>query len=149
MRTLDPEVCLEVSGKLSPEKKVTEGTYTIKLIQDNKVIDQIMVNGKDKFKFNLKRNMMYTIKIEKEGFLPRLVSVSTQLPQNTKKSNLYRFHFDIELFSETFSKYFDADDVDFPIALISFDSNKKVFNYDKNYTKKIQEKMHNMSSTAK
>jgi len=145
----DTAVCLEVSGNLTSEVKNTEGTYVVKLLQNNQVIEQVLVDSKQKFKLHLKRNNLYTIKIEKEGFLPRLVSISTQMPTTAKKSNLYRFHFDIELFAEAFSKYFDQDDIDFPIALISYNTVKGVFNYDKNYTIKIQEKMHSMSSTAR
>lgn len=145
----DPEVCLEVSGNLTPEIKSAGGTYVVKLIQDNKTVDQLMLNGKDKFKLNLKKDSWYTIRVEKEGFIPRLVSINTSLPPNAGKNKLYRFHFDIQLFSEAFSHYFDADDIDFPIALIAYDPVKEVFNYDKNYTSRIQEKMHCMSSTAR
>jgi len=148
LRFPDPEICLEVSGKLT-EMKAKEGVYTVKLIQDNKVIEQIEVNGKEKFKLNLKRNTWYTIKIEKEGFIPRLVSVCTHMPEKAKRSNLYRFHFDIQLFEESYSRYFDPDDLDFPIALIAYDKNKGLFHYDKKYTSCIQQKMHGMSSTAK
>jgi len=145
----DTEVCLEISGNLATGLKSSGGVYLVKLIEDNKVIEQVEVGSKEKFKLNLKRDKMYTVKIEKEGFIPRMVSVCTNMPPNAKRSNLYRFHFDIELFSEAFSRYFDADDIDFPIALINFDKSKGLFNYDKNYTARIQEKMHGMSSTAR
>lgn len=145
----DAEICLEVSGNLASDIKSSGGVYLVKLIEDNKVIEQVEVGSKEKFKLNLKRDKMYTVKIEKAGFISRMVSVCTQMPPNAKRSNLYRFHFDIELFSEAFSKYFDADDIDFPIALINYDKSKGLFNYDKNYTARIQEKMHGMSSTAR
>lgn len=145
----DAEVCLEVSGNLATGIKSSGGVYLVKLIEDNKVIEQMEVGSKEKFKLNLKRDKMYTVKIEKAGFISRMVSVCTTMPPNAKKSNLYRFHFNIELFSEAFSRYFDADDIDYPIALINYDKNKGFFNYDKNYTSKIQEKMHGMSSTAR
>lgn len=146
--TTETEVCLEVTGNLDASMKIKEGSYTVKLLHDNKVIDQFVVDAKAKFKLNLKRNTSYTIRIEKEGYIPRLVSVNTTLPETARKNSLYRFHFDMQLFSDTYAKYFDADDIDFPIALIAYDKNKGLFHYDKNYTARIQQKMHSMSSTA-
>jgi len=145
----DAEICLEISGNLASGIKSSGGVYLVKLIEDNKVIEQVEVGSKEKFKLNLKRDKMYTVKIEKEGFISRMVSVCTHMPPNSNKTNLYRFHFDIDLFTEAFSRYFDADDIDFPIALINYNKSRGLFNYDKNYTSKIQEKMHGMSSTAR
>lgn len=142
----DNEICLEVTGNLDASMKDKEGSYTVKLIHNNKVIEQTVVDSKQKFKLNLKRNTSYTIRIEKDGYIPRIVSVNTALPEKVRQANLYRFHFDMELFSESFAKYFDSDDIDFPVALIAYDKNKGVFHYDKSYTSRIQQKMHNMSS---
>lgn len=142
----DPEVCLEISGSLAAELRSAGGTYIVKVIQDNKVVDQRMLASKEKFKLYLKKDNWYTIRIEKEGFIPRLVSINTALPQNARKNSLYRFQFDMHLFSEAFARYFEADDIDFPIALISYDADKRLFDYDKNYTAEIQSKMHCMSS---
>lgn len=145
----DPEVCLEISGSLAAELRSAGGTYVVKVIQDNKIVDQFMLTAREKFRLYLKKDNWYTIRIEKEGFIPRLVSINTALPQNARKNSLYRFQFDMYLFSEAFSRYFDADDIDFPIALIAYDSEKRLFDYDKNYTSQIQAKMHCMSSTAR
>lgn len=145
----DPEVCLEISGNLSPDMRSIPGGYVVMLIQNNKVIEQIEVNGKEKFKLHLKRNTRYSIRVEKNGFISRLVSVCTNLPENARVTNLYRFHFDIHLFSDAFAKYFDPDDIDFPVALIAYDEKQKLFNYDKSYTEQVQQKMHSMSSAGK
>jgi hypothetical protein len=144
----DQDVCLQISGDLDGSMKIKGGNYIVKLIQNNQVIQQTEVDSKSTFRLNLKRNREYTIRIEKEGYIPRLISVNTALPENVRKANLYRFHFDMQLFAQSFAKYFDSDDIDFPIALIAYDKSKGVFHYDKNYTTRIQQKMHSMSSTA-
>lgn len=143
------EICLEINGKLSDDMKKDGSTYTVKLIQNNEVIEQVKVSGADNFKLHLKRNNSYTIRVEKEGFIPRHVSVSTHMPEEAQAAELFKFDFDIELFATAYAKYFEPEEIELPIALIAFDADKKLFDYDKDFSQKVQERMHVMGSEAR
>jgi hypothetical protein len=143
-RALDTSNCLAFTGKLDGSMKSAEGEYTVKLIRDNKVIQTEKVGVKKSFKLTLKRNMFYTIKIEKEGFIPRLFSLSTTLPYTIEPGgDLYKFHFETNLISAELYHQFDDDDMDFPLALISYDKANDKFDYDKKYTEKIMTRIIN------
>ena len=133
--------CLEFTGKLDASMKSAEGDYTVKLIRDNKVIEAQTIGVKKAFKFILKMNMFYTIRVEKEGFIPRLFSVSTTLPKNLAEGDIFKFHFETNLISSELYHQFDDDDMDFPLALISYGKSCECFEYDRKYTEKIMSRI--------
>src|ERR1700751_5269972 len=143
-RALDTSDCLSFTGKLDASMKNAEGEYTVKLIRDNHVIQTEVLGVKKSFKFILKRSMFYTIKVEKAGFIPRLFSISTTLPYTVESvGDLYKFNFETNLISAELYHQFDDDDMDFPLALISYDKGNDKFDYDKKYTEKIMTRIIN------
>lgn len=142
-RTLDTSDCLSFTGKLDASMKSAEGEYTVKLIRDNKVIESQTIGVKRSFKFILKKNMFYTIKVEKDGFIPRLFSVNTNIDYSIDVGNLFKFNFETNMISAELYHQFDDDDMDFPLALISYDKSCDCFQYDKKYTEKIMTRIIN------
>jgi len=141
--TVDTSDCLVFTGKLDASMKNAEGEYTVKLIRDNKVIETQIIKVKKSFKFILKKNMFYTIRVEKEGFIPRLFSVSTDIPYTVEVGDLFKFNFETNLISAELYHQFDDDDMDFPLALISYSKSCDCFEYDKKYTEKIMTRIIN------
>jgi hypothetical protein len=138
--------CLMLSGKLDATMKNAEGPYTAKLILNNKVIDQQVLKGNKSFKFTLNKDMLYTVQIEKEDFVPRLLSISTKLPKKvdlTGLDGLFRFKLEINLISKDLYHSFDDDDLDFPIALINYGYTCNCFEYNKKYTESLMNRMIN------
>src|ERR1700741_3958994 len=90
----DTSDCLAFTGKLDATMKSAQGEYTVKLIRDNHEVERQTIGVKKSFKFVLKRNMFYTIKVEKEGFIPRLFSISTTLPYTIEPGDLFKFNFE-------------------------------------------------------
>ncbi|MGZ3863298.1 MAG: hypothetical protein ACXVPN_12830 [Bacteroidia bacterium] len=133
----DTAECLTFTGKLDNTMKSAEGTYTIKIIVDNKVVEQQTVGIKKAFKVVMKKNMFYTLKIEKDGFVPRLFSISTDLPKSIPDGEMFEFNFETNLISQELYFHFDDDDMDFPLALISYGSKCDCFEYNVKYTEKI------------
>lgn len=133
----DTAECLTFTGKLDNTMKSAEGTYTIKIILDNKVVEQQTLGIKKTFKVVMKKNMFYTLKIEKDGFVPRLFSISTDLPKSIADGEMYEFNFETNLISQELYYHFDDDDMDFPLALISYGSKCDCFEYNVKYTEKI------------
>ena len=140
---IDTSNCLVFTGKLDASMKSAEGEYSVKLIRDNKVIETQIIKVKKSFKFTLKKNMFYTIKVEKESFIPRLFSISTTLPYSVEVGNLFKFNFETNLISADLYHQFDDDDMDFPLALISYGKSCDCFEYNKKYTEEIMNRIIN------
>jgi hypothetical protein len=92
------------------------------------------------FSFKLEKNVYYGIRITKKGFIPKLVSVCTDMTGGSKNSQ--HFHFKTNLINESELKRLNKDALDFPIAVISFNKRKESFSYNKKYTSGIKRKMY-------
>ena len=127
-----PNICLELKGKI-PHKK--DAPYKVELIYYNTVIDSLMVNNRKGFTFELRKNAYYTIKISREGYLPKLVSVDTHLPESRYNKGYYKFEFTTDLFKEG-KMYSDA--FEFPITIVSYNRKNREFDYNEKYTSNIK-----------
>lgn len=135
----EPQACLEVSGQIVRERKLNEKPIRVELIRENKLVDSMLVRGSEDFKFSLQKNQYYAVRVLQEGYLPRLVSISTYLPEDIKADKKFRFHFDLIQVSNK-ERTADMEDViDFPIALICYNESKGYFDYNAFYTSHIKE----------
>ncbi len=139
----DETDCLQVTGKFDESMKSLEGKYSVKLMRDNKVVEEQNLKVNKGFKFILKRSVLYTLKIEKEGYIPRLLSVSTKIPEKSDLTELFKFHFETNLIDQVFYNHFDDDDIDFPIALVSYTKRCDCFEYNKKYTQELMSRLIN------
>jgi hypothetical protein len=130
---------LQISGKISFKKKTGDNTYKVELIRNNRVIDSQTVKGKHSFTFKLSKNEYYGVRITKQGYIQKLVSVCTDMNDSDKHS--HHFHFETSLVSEDELSKFNKDMLDFPIAVISFNEKKESFSYSRKYTTDIKRKM--------
>ena len=135
--------CLQITGKFDESMKSLEGKYSVKIMRDNKVVDENTMKVTKPFKFILKKSVLYTIKIEKAGYIPRLLSVNTNIPDKSDLSELFKFHFETNLIDEAFYNHFDDDDIDFPIALVSYGKGCDCFEYNKKYTQELMSRLIN------
>lgn len=125
--------CLKINGLILKSPKGERGLYKVELFYNNSVIDSEMVSANKPFEFTLSKNCWYTIRISKEGFLPLLISVDTELSQDN--SSHYEFNFqtelynngDIELYNQSDINYIDKDDLEIPIGLIRFEASNNRF----------------------
>ncbi|HXU27119.1 MAG TPA: hypothetical protein VN698_07795, partial [Bacteroidia bacterium] len=75
----DTSNCLIITGNFDGTVKDLEGNYKAKLMKDNKVIEEQDLKVKKSFEFTLKKNMLYAIKVEKEGYISKILSISTKM----------------------------------------------------------------------
>ncbi|MCE3225517.1 MAG: hypothetical protein K0S32_68 [Bacteroidetes bacterium] len=133
-------LCLEISGRLLKVKAVEDREYKVELVYNGEIVDSLTLKDKNEFKFNLKKNTVYGIRITKKGYVSRIISIDTSLPQFAKA--FFRFQFDTELIETAFSKNLDQDALDFPIALISFNQQMGCFYYSEEYTSNIKRQLY-------
>lgn len=139
--------CLEISGKVSYNKDKEAGnTCKIELICYNSVVDSAIIRYNKSFKFLLGRGAYYTIKISKKGYVTRWVSICTNMNVPADDDGFYRYHFDTDLIPDTEAKDLDADALEFPIAIISFDTQAGWFYYNEAYTSNIKREIYKKSA---
>lgn len=136
-KALSPD-CLQVCAEAILEGEGQKGV-TVKLYCGNEEVMSIDSTEFSKVYFTLKRDMNYTVEISKEGYVPRLVSISTFVPKNIPLRPLFRFEFEVEMLKEV--KGHDNIFVDFPVALVSFNRSKDCFEYSKKYTTRIKQEI--------
>ncbi|MBN8697641.1 MAG: hypothetical protein J0L87_14005 [Bacteroidetes bacterium] len=140
----DSTVCLEIIGIAVHKAEPLDGV-TIKLYKENEelVWEQItsIPYHDHSFSFSLLRNSHYSIEVSKEGYISRLVSIDTRLPDDIQVNtgNRFVFEFEVDLVKEIKMK--DDFYIDFPIAIISYNMITGVFENHDDYTKHIKEKM--------
>jgi hypothetical protein len=130
--------CLEISGMVTINGK-PQSDVMVKLWFENEQISTIDLKKQFKFKFILKKNAAYSIIVSRPGFITRLVSISTKLPNDVSTESLFRFYFELELIPEKDSK--DPFYADFPTANISYNPLKDAFENDDKYSKNIKKAM--------
>jgi hypothetical protein len=123
----DTTLCLEISGRLMNVKAVEDKQYMVELVYNGVVLDSLKLKDSREFSFNLKKNTVYGIRITKKGYVSRIISIDTSVPDFAKA--FFRFQFDTELIEQGNSKNLDQDALDFPIALISFNEQMRCFYY--------------------
>jgi hypothetical protein len=136
----DTSSCLQISGKILKIRTSTSNSYTVALICGNDVVDAKVIKGNNVFKFNLKKNGLYTVRILKDGYVPRTVCVDTKLAE--EHVGFYKFHFDTELIEEKEAATLNQEALEFPIALISYDVKKHWFNYNAAYTREVKKNIY-------
>jgi len=141
-QAVDTAQCLEFIGKFDGTVKDLNGEYIAQLIKDNKVIKELTQTVTSSFRFIMKKNMAYTVKLVKQDYISKTVSINTTLPKKLEIENLYIFNLQTNLLSKEIESQFKDDDIDFPIALVSYGKKCDCFEYNQAYTTKLINNMY-------
>lgn len=151
-KTSEPEtsVCLEIVGIALDETNKPIDGVEVKLYKENEELEwneMTSVTYHDhSFVFNLDANEYYTIEISKNGFVSRSIAISTKLPAGVSAKPIFHYEFEVSLFKV---KSGDNFYFDFPIAIISYDSKKDVFDNSYHYTNHIKSRIMESSTVFK
>lgn len=132
----DSLICLEIKGKVINVGSKSGDTYKAELIYYNTVIVKEDISVSKSFKYNLKKDAIYTVRISKPGFITKLISIYTKLPK--EHDELYRLDFETELIGGHKAKKLNADALDFPITIIYYDDKANWFYFNEEYTSNIK-----------
>ena len=132
----DSSICLEISGKILNIGSKANDTYKMELIYYNTVVNNEIINASKPFKFSLKKDAIYTIRVSKVGFITKLISIYTNLPP--EHDELYKLDFETELIPEHKSKKLNSEALDFPITIIYYDDKANWFYFNEEYTSNIK-----------
>lgn len=141
--SVQQKTCLEVLGIALDEKDQPINGVEVKLYKENDEMEWTEITSvyhhEHSFLFKLEANQYYTIEVSKQGFVTRTVGISTNIPSNVSLKQLFRYEFEVSLFKE--KKGMDDFYMDFPVALISYDTKNDVFENNYAYTKHIKGKI--------
>jgi hypothetical protein len=141
---------LQVEGKISNLNENVYEDCIVELIWKNEVVQTLVLKeGKKKFKFILGKNTSYSIRISKKGYLSKLISVETEIPESEEYFGLYKFEFETSLIKEASASRLNKEMIDFPIAIVRFDYEQDIFSYDKKYTAHIKRELHKPSNNQR
>jgi hypothetical protein len=139
--TTDSLNCLKISGRITLGKKLIKGRYKAELISYNTVLDSAIIKDNSSFTFLLSKNSSYLIKISKKGHMPRFISVCTKM-NGTAKSGIQTLFFETELTDAKEARRLDAEALELPVAIITFNKKTKAFDTNEAYTAFVKQKIY-------
>ncbi len=134
---------MEWRGEQRDEEKQSLDSAEINVINQAGVICLTgLSDDKGRLVFRLPLNRSFTVSITKKGFVKKLIRVETYVPKEDIKA--YTFTFNVDIFEKI--EKLDVSVLDRPISRIRFRALNKTFDYDKEYTAKVNgdlQKMYN------
>lgn len=139
-QTADSVECLKVLGiAVDGNSKPIDGVE-VRLYKENEEMDWSEISNvsyhEHSFMYKLEANSYYTIEISKKGFVTRSIGINTNIPSTVSLDRIFQYEFEVTMFQE--KKETDDYYLDFPVALISYDSSKEVFINNTAYTNHIK-----------
>lgn len=136
-------VCLEIHGKISKTPTLYSKSYVVELIHQNTVVDSKEIKDYQSFMFSLNKNSFYTIRILKQGFVPKIISVDTRLGKSTDL--MYMFEFETDLIEKKEIRNLDQESLEFPITIVQYYPEVNWFYFNEEYTSNIKQAIYKNS----
>lgn len=112
---VDDKTCLEIKGFLLDAKDKKLDKVRVSLIENGKEIKNM--EAKIPFKLELPRDHYYSMVITKEGYLPAVIMVDTNVPKSHEECGFhFEFHYNMVPEQNTYNKEY----IDFPAALVKY-----------------------------
>jgi hypothetical protein len=122
-----------VNGLILQKNKKINQTCKLELFYENTKVDSVLIRFNKPFEYTFKKNVWYTIRVSKEGFVPILISFNTEMKDQEKVKDNF-FAFETELIDLEQAKYLNRDELDFPVGLVTFNTETKKFGARDIYT---------------
>jgi hypothetical protein len=121
-----------VNGVIIKTDKKLDSKCKIELFYENKLVDSSIIRMNRPFEYRLKKNVWYTLRVTKEGFLPLTVSFNTEVGNEEILQSI--FHFATELIPLSEAQFLNPDLIDFPVGIVSLNKKTKKFEANGVYT---------------
>lgn len=121
-----------VNGIIVKTNKKLDSKCKVELFYENQLIEETIIKMDKPFEYKLKKDVWYTIRVTKEGFLPLLISFNTAAGNEQILDNT--FHFETELIEMAEAKFLNPDLIDFPVGIVALNKETKKFEARDVYT---------------
>ena len=137
---------LEIRGYVVHKDKNIEKA-SIKLYQNNKIVQMMNTKKGGKFQFMLFSGMKYMVEINKPGFITERIQISTE--EKTEFNGKYLYEFRVGLINSNKFKGVDISNLDFPTALIKYNISEGEYSHDAKYSKFVRAEMRKLQEKAR
>lgn len=136
---------LQVRGYVFKDDKKIDNAI-VKLYQHNKIV-QIAKTKKSKFDFILFSNLRYMVEVSYDGCVTERIQISTM--EKTEFSGKYMYEFRVDLMDMKDFEGVDISDLDFPTALIKYNTDDGEYWHDEDYSKSVNKQLKALKTEAK
>ncbi len=145
---------VELSGTITEisGKKISDVKITVYNNRDASIIDSLRTNAAGEFLFKFDLQQDYTLHFEKKGYIKKkiLINTSSTIESNKTTTNYFDYAFQMSGLvssNHTFqmpgliSSNYGGELIDKPIIKISFNPQKKIFDYDPIYAANLKQEL--------
>ena len=136
---------LEIKGYVFENDDKVDAAL-VKLYQDNKIV-QMTKTKKSKFQFILFSGKQYMVEINKEGAITERIQISTK--ERTEFGGKYLYEFRVDLMKASKFKGVDISALDFPTAVIKYNSEEGEYMHDEAYSRQVRADLKKLKIEAK
>ena len=111
----------------------------VSIYKDNQLVTEMPPHKRGSFQLGLDLDSYYAIIVRKEGYRDKLININTNLPEGVERYEAYACNINLEP-AERFA-HSDPFYLDFPGALVRWDSEKEGFDHSNTYLADIQLKV--------
>lgn len=133
-----PDTTLLIVGTFNLKNNLVRDIH-VNLFVNEKMIDSTVASGNQVFGFYLKRNLLYTIEIYKEGYTKKTIGVSTKLSDDIQPKAFFSFVFQIPL-ERIEDEEEEETKTNHPVAIVYYNDELDKFDYGVDSTKKLYKK---------
>lgn len=112
----------ELNGKVTLDDK-RGNDVVVRLYQGNELVAAYTTDWTGKFFLNLAAGELYTLELEKSGFITKRVAINTEAKD--LNANIAQYRFELNLIPEEYGQ--DYSELDFPIAILKLDERNGEF----------------------
>lgn len=133
---------LPVHGEVTHEGKKAEAV-TVKVFKENEELGTFTTPKTGKFDLELDLDGVFTLYITKPGFQNKMITVDTHLPENLVKYPAYECFVDLEPEGRTSAA--DPFYLDFPSAIVRYNTELGGYYHSEAYLDHINNKLHSVA----
>ena len=130
---------VSVEGRLLLKEKNNSSDATLKIEKNGKIVDQMDLGRKGQFKYELDLNNSYILHFTKEGYVTKKIEMDTNVPSDKVSNSFQSLYFEVEIFKSVPDSKLGP--FQYPVGKIVYNSDIEEFDYDVNYSRKIQNKL--------
>lgn len=135
-----------INGKILSLPGSSSEKYLVELSDEKGVLNHYTLSkGKRTFRFELKRYHTYTLRIEGDGYLTKILTLNTDMPANSSGNFAISFNIRLQSLKEAVSLSPKVREL--PVALIRYDLLAETFVYDLSYATQIKMEIYKRPST--
>lgn len=136
---------LQIKGYvLKNDEKVNDAG--VRLYQNNLIVQKAMTK-KGKFEFILFSDMEYMVEVFKPGCVTERIQISTK--EKTEFTGKYTYEFQVDLMDLSKFKGVDISDLDFPTALIKYNTEEGEYLHDLPYSQQVKDELKKLKAEAR